>query len=245
MCIAYGVERYVVGTIFGRCAVGCGIDAEHAEVACLSWPHPVVGVAAEFAQTLWWCKHKAHVVVALIYRQVVFAAAVVGGHFAVYALHGVEHFGMNHLCDTVDFQCFHLLVHIGIDAREHAFAHVFGTQVESHIEFGVGQFVLQPFGHKSVFQVVVTSGRVFLYGIESAVVVCKHESVGAHHDSRAETAEHDYGSVERWPVGVVELFGCQFKSHLVEVVPCVSRHVANHPHSFIGTCEHRCYAHSR
>ena len=65
-------ERLVCLCEFCRFTVFVSIDAEYAEVAGVTRPHPVVGVAAELTYRLRSGEHETHVGVCLIHEHVVF-----------------------------------------------------------------------------------------------------------------------------------------------------------------------------
>ena len=90
--ISLGLQGHVVLAVFGGLAVLVSIDAEHAEVAGLAGPHPVVCVAAELAQRLCGGEDQTHVAVGLILRYIERIAAVVASYHAVHAWVGAAVF---------------------------------------------------------------------------------------------------------------------------------------------------------
>ena len=59
--------RNIVFGILGRTiCLGVGIDTEHDKVACLSWPHPVIGFATELTHRLRYGENQSEVVEILI-----------------------------------------------------------------------------------------------------------------------------------------------------------------------------------
>ena len=77
MCKAYGVVWHIVFAVLGGAVVAVGIDAEHAEVARLTGPHPVVGVASELAQCLGSGEYKAYVSIYLVLGNIVCISVVI------------------------------------------------------------------------------------------------------------------------------------------------------------------------
>src|SRR5688572_3269346 len=52
----------------GRFSVFTHIYPEYRKIACMSWPFPVVGIAAIFTDAFRWCTCKAYVGKALVYK---------------------------------------------------------------------------------------------------------------------------------------------------------------------------------
>ena len=74
--VLYALHRDVVGTIFGRAAIGSGVNAEDVEVALVARPGPVVGVGPELADAPRRAAHEAHVLVFVVLEEDVLVAAV-------------------------------------------------------------------------------------------------------------------------------------------------------------------------
>ena len=209
--ISLGLQWHVVLAVFCGLAVLVCIDAEHAEVAGLAGPHPVVCVAAELAQRLCGGEDQTHVAVGLILRYIERIAAVVASYHAVHARIGTTVFALHSVADgvglgIVDFPCGDGgvgtvdAVQGGHDARG-AFL---GALQKTHEQTLGGAFLFHILCHESVGQNVIFRGRKCLDGTETAVVVGEHQSVGADHNAGTEVTEVDYGIFQAYAVGVVQ-----------------------------------------
>ena len=164
-------------------AVGSGVvvavcvDAEDTEVARLAWPHPVVCVAAIFAEALWGCIDETHVVVALVDGEEVFAAFVEGVHLALYAFSAVVDCFGEEVGDGVNDKALELEGCIFWHKAEDIVCDVYCLEVEEHIEVFVGQLIFVFLGYESIFEVVVLCSGVGLNGTISAVVVGEYKSL--------------------------------------------------------------------
>ena len=70
--------RHIVLTVFGWVIVLVGIDAEDTEIAGLTWPHPVVGLATELTHRLRHCEDQSQVGEVLIGSGIVAVALIEG-----------------------------------------------------------------------------------------------------------------------------------------------------------------------
>ena len=74
--MALGGVGLVVFAVVGRIVVGIGVDAQHGEVSGVAGPHPVVGVATEFANAFRRIAYEADVGVVAVHKEVELVAVV-------------------------------------------------------------------------------------------------------------------------------------------------------------------------
>ena len=241
-CEVPAAQRHVLGAVVGRIAVLVGIDAEHAEVARLARPHPVVGVAPELAQRLRSGEDEAYVAVRPVETGVEGIASIVAFHHAFEARAGLLQLLLHGSHDAVRLLLAQFglrLVGMGlvdvVQCLHDAVGAILRPLQELHEEAVHGAFLLAFPGYESVGQDVVLRRGEALYGTVSAVVVGEDQPVPAHHDARAEVAEVNHAVLQAGVFGAVELVGRELQA---EALHCRSRLVVDlvqHPHTFVGT----------
>ena len=107
----------------GGLTIRTGVHAEHAEVAGVARPHPVVGVAAELADGAGRHTHQAHVAVGLVVEEVEFVALEHHLEFGAEAVL-LAAFADKLLGDLADLGVARFLGHVGGDLAVHLLAHI-------------------------------------------------------------------------------------------------------------------------
>ena len=226
--------RHVVLGVRGRATcLRVAIDAEHGEVAGLTRPHPVVGLAAILAHRLWHREHQSQVGEVLVSGGIPLVALIEGVDVHVERLVGLLHRVGHGLAQRVDEMRLRLLVHVvdaeGLQARRD----VLLALHERHEHVLVRQLLSIALRHETVEHVVVLGGAVRAYGLEATVVVGEHESVGRHHHAGAESGEVD--DIVLYGVGV----GIERALRQQESVPAhclidLRWQVVERPHALVG-----------
>lgn len=72
----FGVFKGTLLALYSAVSVGIGIDAEHGEVARVTWPHPVVGFTAELTYRGRGSGYHTHVTVHFVIEQVEFISRI-------------------------------------------------------------------------------------------------------------------------------------------------------------------------
>ena len=235
--VTLGGEGNVVLAVIGGIVVGVGVDAHHAEVARVTWPHPVVGVAAVLAHALGWGSHEADVAVVLVREDVKLVAVVHGLHVVavggvrlhVFFLDGVKF--RRHGRASLAFR------HVVVDLAEHALGDVVDAHEEAHKEVLDVHFLVFALGPKSVRQVIVLWRAEALDGAICTVVVGEHQALRRDDLRRAAPAvqTHD-GVLQGSVVDVVNVLGAQTQASFLHASFVDALKHVEEPHAFVGTC---------
>ena len=169
--------RDVVHAVARGVVVGISVNANHAEVTCMTRPHPIVGVTTVFAYAFWWGSHQANVVVILVSEYIELVAVVhrlhvvtvigVGRH--VFALNGLEFIGHSRRTFT--------LLHVIVDLGEDPFGDVVDANEEAYKEVVDVHFLILGFGPESIGQIVVLRRTETLNGTVGTVMICEHQAL--------------------------------------------------------------------
>ena len=233
--MALGGVWDVVLTVCRRVVVCVCINADHAEVAGVTWPHPVVGVATVFANAFGWCRHQANVVVVAVGEDVVLVAVVHGLDVVAQGGVGFVVFSLNrfdllrHGCSAFGFR--HVVVELGQDA----FCHVVDALQETDIEVVDVHFLVLALRPESVRQVIVLWGAEALDGAVRAVVVGQHQTLaGDDLRSAASAVQPNNGVLERSVVDVVNVLGGEAQARLLHVGLVDALQHVQQPHPLVG-----------
>ena len=213
-------------------AVLVGIDAEHAEVARVARPHPVVGVAAKLADVARRAAHEAHVGVGLVEQRIVFVskeirldADLVRGLFL--------QFGDEFLHVLVDLGLAFVLGHVGRDVEKHLAGHVAHLAEEDDAEAGARQLLSPVHGPEAVGEVVVLHRAVFLDVVVAAMVVGEQQALVADELARAAAAKEHDGVFQATVINTVNVVGSDAHAHLLHLFLVVLQQHGD-PHAFAG-----------
>ena len=72
------MKRHIRLSIGSRFAIGIGINAEDTKVACMTGPHPVVGVRTELTNRRGRCPYQPDVRIDLLRKHIILIAAIEG-----------------------------------------------------------------------------------------------------------------------------------------------------------------------
>ena len=207
----------VILRIRGRAVIRIGIDAEDREVARMSRPHPVVGIAAELAYRRGRRTHKAHVAEDIIYEEELLVAVVHLLHVGpVPLLLGLGRYIL------------------GILARSYAVGHILHAYKDAHRESRHGKLTLTRGGPETVRQIVVLDGRELLYRSVAAVVVREQEALPRDELARTAAAEQHHGILHRGPVDRIYVLGRETESLAAHIL-YARTDKARQPHTLVGT----------
>ena len=145
MCIAHRMIWNIVLAIFCRLVVFVGINTKHTEVAGLTRPHPVVGIASKLTQTLRWSKHQTYIIETLIDRQIILTTFIIRCNLTIDAVHGIKHSFLQTGGYAVHIEGFSHLIHSRLYTSQYLVSHIDRTEMKSYIQFRIGEFVLQTF----------------------------------------------------------------------------------------------------
>ena len=238
--VVLGGQRHIVLAVGGRLTVLASINAEDAEVASVTGPHPVVGVATELTNRRVGHTNETHIWEHLIDKHVVLVAfKETLDDRVVLAIFRSSSFQL--LDFLTDGSLLILIVHIVGHHTEDFLGDIFHADEEAGGHFGGGQFLAIVFGPEAVAEIVMLVGAEFLDGAIATVVVGEEQTVFAHDFTCAEEASrlgfaaetHD-GVFQTAVVDTVKLFRGQLKTHLlhVNIIQALDEH--REPHAFIG-----------
>ena len=236
--------RHIVFRILGRSAsLGVSIDTEHAEVARLTGPHPVVCLTTKLTHRLRYGEYQTDVVVVAIGGLVVFVAFV--ERFYLYTQRGVLFLDclLPGILQTVDNPSL-LVEGDALQFLHHLVGHVFLLHHKADKETLVRQLFLKTLGIESIQQIVMLYGRVTTNSIKAAVVVGEYKTIGRYHDTRAKTTEVDYGILDGI-VTLIELFWRQLESILLHLLDNGRRQIVECPHALISMSSQGAQTHQR
>ncbi len=230
-----GAVRHIVLAVGSR-TVGLrvGIDAEHREVAGLTGPHPVVGLAAELTHRLGNGEYQSQVGEVAIGGGIELVALVERLDFEaqrrVFGLHPFRH-GILQRVEQLGTLVARLVL---ITQLHHLVGNVVLVDHEAHEHVFVRQLLLVGLGIEAVQHVVVLHGGVAADGLEAAMVVGEYQSVGRYHHTRAVAREVDNGVLDGM-VAIVEVVVSHLKTFLLHALIDSWRQVVECPHAFVGT----------
>ena len=227
------IGHIVLGVVGRAVGLGIGVDAEHGEVARLAGPHPVVGLSAKLAYRLGHGEHQAQVAEVAIGGGIVAVALIERQEF--HAQGGVLFLGLTRhsVLDGIEENGAAGLGHLLKGRCQDLAGHVLLLHHERDKHVLVGQFLLKGLGIEAVQHVVMLHGAVRADGLEAAVVVGEHQSVGAYDHARAIAREVD-DALHNGIVGLVQLFVGQLVALLLHHLVHRVRQVVERPHAFIG-----------
>ena len=230
-----GLVGDIFGRIVGRTVVLAGIDAEDREIARMTRPHPVVGVAAELADRRGGRTHQTHVRIDLHDEGEELVSAEerldgdlhVGVLLAQTLLQGPNVLTRQPLVLLLRGDRGDVAHHFGRDVRNLA--------DEAHLKAGSRELLLAGHGPEAVLQVVVFDRREALDRAVTAVVVRKEQAFGGDDLARAATAEDHDGILQRGVVDAVDLLGGELAAALLHLLDVHLLKVGQQPHAFIGS----------
>ncbi len=217
------VAQRMVGDI--RLAIGCrsilgiGIDAKYREIARVSRPHPVVGIATELTNRRRRCRHKSHIVKLLVDKQKLLVSIV--------------HLLYRSTVTTL-FRGFCTKI-LGTCARSQLLRNIVHAHQTSHPHPFVGQLLCARARPKSVGQIIMLHCRMVLYGTVSAMVVGQQQSVRRHQLGGTSTIEQNDSIFHRGLIDRIDIVGREVKP-LGSHVGYTSSYERGKPHSLIGYC---------
>ena len=233
--VTLGGVRHVVFAVRCGVVVRVCVNAHHAEVAGVAWPHPVVGVATVLAHALGWGRHQANVVVVAVGEDVVLVPVVHGFDVVAQRSVGLLVFSLNRL-DLLRDGCSTLgLRHVVVDLGQDAFGHVVDALQKAHVEVVDVHFLVLALGPESVCQVVVLWGAEALDGAVRTVVVGQHQTLaGDDLRSAASAVQPNNGVLERGVVDVVDVLGGEAQARLLHVGFVDALQHVQQPHPLVG-----------
>ena len=230
----FWLVRHVVLAEVGSLAIAADIGAVETVVARVAWPHPVVGVAAEFAYARWRRVYQAHVADFQLLDQVELQAAVVGRHGAAEAgfffAFGDQFFLV--FFDRIDACLALQLGHVGGDDLVADIGH--GRGDEDAAAWGGRQFFSEGLGQETVGQQIALLGGIDRHAVVDAMVIGGNQALRRDERGRA-TAQADDGAHRE--LGQFGQGGrIEFQSGRFQFLGYLWQ-LLGHPHAFVGVCK--------
>ena len=198
----------------------------------MAGPHPVVGVAAEFADIARGSAHKAYIGEDLVDIHEVLVAVVEGldNGFVVCAGHGFDgEDGDVLLDDALAFGLGGLVV----DAFKHTVGHIFHSHKTGCGESFAGYLLTAVHCPESMGEVVVLDGAVAGDVVVAAVVVGEEEALVGDKLAGASLVEKDDGVFEAGVVDVVDVFSGDMHACFLHGSLVLAQKHGN-PHALVG-----------
>ena len=149
------------------------IYAKHREVACLSWPHPVICFTTIFSHRLRHSKHQSHIPEVSICSSKILVTLIERFDFEsqcrVCCAHLLRHHVFKRVKKSVLLRWHHI---INAEAVEKS-RYIFLFNHETHEEVFVWQFVLIVLGIKTIEHIIMLYCRMASDGLKPTVVVSK------------------------------------------------------------------------
>ena len=241
----FGLIGLVVFVHIGRFVVCARINAEHAEIACMTGPAPVIGFPTKFAHVFRGSTHQTNIAIHL----------VIHGKKAIsspkrYQFHDVVYLIIAQGCFQLFFSPAHRFHygfiavgfrHVNGNDGKHLLCNILHLAQQSYIEIG-GALLFFGFGPETIAQNIVLGGAKLLYSAITAMVVGKKQTFTAYDFAGAKHAalfahEAHHGVFERSVVDTVNVCRSQLQAFCLHGILQFCHH-GQGPHAFIGTQSH-------
>ena len=237
------VGNIILRVLSRTVSLGVGIDAEYRVVARLARPHPVVGLATVLTHRLRHGEHQAHILEVAIGGQVILVTLIEGLHLNTQGRILLAHTLLPGILDAIHDST-NIRHALAFQLRHDGVGDVLLFYHETDEEVFVRQLFLIALGIEAVQHVVMLDGRVLADGVETTVVVGKHQAVGRYHDTRAIAAEVNHGILDGM-VTLVQLLHRQLETILLHLLIDGSGQVIEGPHALVSVCSectqtHQC-----
>ena len=236
-----GCEGFVGRVEISGFVTRVGVDAEHAEIAGMTGPTPVVGFATKFTYTFWGSTYQTNIAVYFVEHRKELVAVVERGDFYYVVVAFFAKGSYNRFFGFGDLRSYGFgasgFILVDGDTGQHLAGYVFNFTQKTDVEIG-GALSLLVGGPETIFQDVVLVGRKFLNGSVTTVVVREKQSLFGDYFSGTEHAallrhQTNDGVFHRGLVDGVDVFGRQFQSAgLHGILDLLQQR--ERPHAFIG-----------
>ena len=225
--------RHVLRRIVGRRRpVRSSIDTEYGEVARVTRPHPVVGIAPELAYRTGRSTDETDVGVLVHDEKEILVPTEKALH--EYLLAGIlRPVGFGQLAAPFIHLCGILLERQPLQPFGHAVGHLLNLADEVYREAGNGYLLGAVHCPETVGQIVVLGRAELLDTAVTAMVVGEDKPVGRYDFARTTGPEDDDGILERRPVGIVDIGSLQFQSGCLHIGVIRFLEVGQQPHPLI------------
>ena len=233
-----GLVGHIVSRVSCGLVVLVGIDAEHREVARVTRPHPVVGVAAELTDRGRGSTHQTHVREDLNHKCKVLITTEERLHRQLHI--GILLLELLHQLRAVlagDFVVLLLTCGRGYVAH-HLSRNVDDLTHETHLQTGCGDLLLARHRPETILQVVVLDATQRLNRAVAAVVVGQQQTLARHDLACAAVAEDDDCVLQRVVVNRIDILGRELQTLGFHILDVHLLEVGQQPHTLVGVCGH-------
>ncbi len=238
---ALGFQWNIIGRIRSGVSVFISINAEKGKVACVTWPHPVIGIGTKLSDRTGRRPHQTNIGVYLFDKHKILVpveewlnlnigTSVIFQKLFPHPLFGnAFQIGGRKEQDTVFVQRL-----IPFKTILHVIGYLLHLIYKSNRQSGIGKFFSLRHGPESVFQVIMFQRTVVLYLSVAAMMIGQHQSLGRNHLTGASATKLNNRVFYRCAIRIVNIIISQFQSQFFHFGIFLLLQQVQHPHSFIS-----------